>query len=172
VTRLGVAGSSSGGNLAAILTHKASAYNPPIPLLYQLLIVPVTDNTADVSGKPHMSWKENEHAASLTPAKMMWFRNNYLPNSADWTEWDASPLFASEESFAKAPRAWIAVCDLDVLRDEGIAYADKLRKAGVSVEVSVRSKAPHPIMAMDGVLASGRALVSDACEAAKQMIGH
>jgi len=103
---------------------------------------------------------------------MMWFRRNYLPNSEDWSKWEASPLFASEESFAKAPRAWIAVCDLDVLRDEGIAYADKLRKAGVPVKVSVRSKAPHPIMAMDGVLESGRALISDACEAAIQMIRY
>jgi acetyl esterase/lipase len=166
LTRLAVGGSSrfvsllytlngdsnptSGGNLAAIVTHQAAMMTPPIPIMFQLLIVPVTDNTAQLSGHPHASWLENQHAASLTPAKMMWFRNNYLPNSADWSKWDASPLLVPEEWFKRVPKAWIAVCELDVLRDEGLAYANSLRKAGVEVEVKNYQRAPHPIMAMDG----------------------
>lgn len=81
---------------------------------------------------------------------MLWFRNNYTPNEKDWTKWDNSPIFAPEESFKKAPPAWIGVAELDILRDEGLAYADKLRNAGVNVEVKIYKGAPHPIMAMDG----------------------
>ncbi|KZW02008.1 hypothetical protein EXIGLDRAFT_738377 [Exidia glandulosa HHB12029] len=168
--KLCVGGSSSGGNLAAVVTHMAVLNEPHIPLLFQLLIVPVTDNTASVDGTPHKSWKELENTCSLTPAKMMWFRDNYLPNKADWTKWDNSPIFAPEESFKKSPPAWIAVAELDILRDEGIAYGDKLRAAGVSVDLKVYKRAPHPIMAMDGALKIGRELVSDACEALKKAI--
>ena len=141
---------SSGGNLAAIITHKAATLEPPIPLVFQLLVVPVVDNTADTENGRYLSWKENANTVSLVPAKMLWFRNNYSPNKEDWTKWDNSPIFAPEESFKKAPPAWIAVAELDILRDEGIAYGEKLKQAGVSTEVKVYKGAPHPIMAMDG----------------------
>lgn len=80
----------------------------------------------------------------------MWFRNNYLPNEADWTKWDASPIFAPKELLAKTPKAWIAVCECDILKEEGEKYGEKLKEAGVDVEVRVYEGAPHPIMAMDG----------------------
>ena len=118
--------------------------------MFQLLVVPVTDNTASPSGEPHLSWKANGNVPSLSPAKMLWFRNNYTPNADDWTKWDNSPLFAPDETFHKAPPAWVAVAELDILRDEGLAYAEKLRKAGVMVEIKIYKGAPHPIMAMDG----------------------
>ena len=81
---------------------------------------------------------------------MIWFKNNYSPDPADWTKWDNSPIFAPDEYFKKSPPAWIAVAELDVLRDEGITYGEKLKQAGVGVEVKVYKGAPHPIMAMDG----------------------
>ncbi|PPR01065.1 hypothetical protein CVT26_016012 [Gymnopilus dilepis] len=136
----------SGGNLAAILALKAAQAQPPIPLLFQLLIVPVTDNTASVSDL----WADNALSPWLTPERMMWFRNNYLPNKEDWTKWDASPIFAPEELLKKVPKAWIGVCELDILRDEGVKYGEKLKAAGVEVEVEVYKGAPHPVMAMDG----------------------
>ena len=138
----------SGGNLAAIVTHKAAELG--IPLAFQLLVVPVTDNTAKVGDERYPSWTENARTVSLLPQKMLWFRNNYSPNSADWIKWDNSPIFAPDASFAAAPPAWIAVAELDILRDEGIAYGEKLKQAGVAVEVKVYKGAPHPIMAMDG----------------------
>ncbi|KAI0756932.1 lipase/ esterase [Daedaleopsis nitida] len=147
-SRISVGGSSSGGNLAAIVTHKAAELG--IPLVFQLLIVPVTDNTAQVGDERYPSWTENQRTVSLVPPKMLWFRNNYSPNSADWTKWDNSPIFAPEELFKKSPPAFIAVAELDILRDEGIAYGEKLKKAGIPAEVKVYKGAPHPIMAMDG----------------------
>ncbi|EMD42071.1 hypothetical protein CERSUDRAFT_110618 [Gelatoporia subvermispora B] len=148
--KIAVGGSSSGANLAAILTHKAALSSPPIPLVFQLLVVPVVDNTAMPDGEKYPSWKENANTVSLVPEKMLWFRDNYLPNKDDWTAWDNSPIFAPEESFKKAPDAWIGVAELDVLRDEGIAYGKKLEEAGAKVTVDLYKGAPHPIMAMDG----------------------
>lgn len=52
--------------------------------------------------------------------------------------------------FRRVPRAWIAVTELDILRDEGISYGKKLLKAGVPAEIKTYRAAPHPIMAMDG----------------------
>ncbi|KAJ6557359.1 alpha/beta hydrolase fold-domain-containing protein [Mycena vulgaris] len=167
-TRISVGGSSSGGNLAAILALKAAEASPPIPLVFQLLVVPVTDNTASVE----TLWAENALTPWLSPARMLWFRDNYLPNKADYTKWDASPYFAPDALLAKVPKAWIAVCEADILRDEGIAYAKKLAAAGVEAEVEVYKGAPHPIMAMDGdVLKIGAKLVSDAAAALAKALG-
>jgi len=169
--RIAVGGSSSGGNLAAVLTHKAAQLYPPIPLTFQLLIVPVTDNTASASGVPYASWNENEHTPWLTPKRMLWFRKQYLPHQQTWARWDASPLLAQDEMFRKVPKAWIAVAELDILRDEGIAYGNKLLAAGVPTEIKIYKGAPHPIMAMDGVLNIGKQLVSDAAAALSQAFG-
>ena len=93
-----------------------------------------------------------EHTTWLPAARMMWFRHKYLPNESDWAKWDSSPLLAPNELFGKAPKAWIAVAELDVLRDEGIALGEKLKTAGVEVDYKVYKGSPHPIMAMDGAL--------------------
>ena len=109
----------------------------------------MVDNTAEVEG-PYASWSENANTVSLIPEKMIWFRDNYSPNKQDRMKWDNSPMFAPDEAFKKAPNAWIAVAELDILRDEGIAYGEKLKKNGAEVEIKVYKGAPHPIMAMDG----------------------
>jgi len=139
--------------------------------VYQLLIVPVTDNTATTSGETHRSWKDNEFTTWLPAAKMSWFRDQYLPKLEDRIKWDSSPHFAPAELFAKAPPAWIGVAELDVLRDEGLAFGDKLSNAGKEVEVQVYKASPHPIMAMDGVLSSGKRLVADAGAALARALG-
>ncbi|KAJ3555027.1 hypothetical protein NP233_g12303 [Leucocoprinus birnbaumii] len=165
--RIAVGGSSSGGNLAAILALKAAELK--IPLVFQLLIVPVCDNTASVENL----WKENANAPWLTPVRMEWFKNNYLPNKEDWTKWDASPAFAPIELMAKTPKAWIGVGEIDILMAEGIEYGEKLKRAGVEVETVIYPGAPHPIMAMDvwmhcrtvGVLQVGRNMIADAGDA-------
>ncbi|KAG7086599.1 hypothetical protein E1B28_002544 [Marasmius oreades] len=154
VTKIAVGGSSSGGNLAAILALKASepSFMPslPSPLIFQLLIVPVTDNTA--TADPGGLWESNKFSPWLSPDRMNWFKKNYLPNQEDWTKWDASPIFAPKELMGKTPNAWIAIAELDILREEGIAYGEKLKEAGVKqVETVVFKGGPHPIMAMDGL---------------------
>ncbi|KAF7314303.1 Abhydrolase-3 domain-containing protein [Mycena kentingensis (nom. inval.)] len=151
-----------GGSSRRVSVLRAiSLTSPPIPLIFQLLIVPVTDNTATADDR----WKSNALTPWLSPARMLWFRDNYLPNKDDYTKWDASPIFAPDALTAKVPKTWIAVCECDILADEGIAYGDKLKKAGVEVEIEVYKGAPHPIMAMDGVLKIGAKMVTEAAAA-------
>ena len=120
--------------------------------MFQLLVVPVTDNTASVA----TSWRDNEQTPWLSPGRMEWFKAFYLPDSRDWTRWDASPIFAPDSLTARLPPAWLGLAELDILCPEGLSYADKLRAAGVPVEVEVYKSAPHPIMAMDGTSPSLR----------------
>lgn len=136
-------GMCSGANLAAVVTHKAALAEPRILLLFQLLIVPVVDNTASVEDHRYASWYENRNTAMLTPERMLWFRRNYLPHDEDLTKWESSPVFAPSESFKHVPDAWIAVSDLDILRDEGIAYGDLIERAGHKVEIKLYKGAPH-----------------------------
>ena len=158
--KVAVGGSSAGGNLAAIMTHKALAEPEAVPAIrFQVLIVPVTDNTAKAENQA--SYKENEHTAALPSIKMLWYRKHYLPNPESWTDPEASPLFYTEENFAKVPPAFIGVAELDVLRSEGVAYAEKMERNGVAVQLKVYKGVPHPFMAMDGVLTQGKKLVND-----------
>jgi acetyl esterase/lipase len=147
--KIAVGGSSSGGNLAAILALAAPSLSLPHPVIFQLLIVPVTDNTLDVSS-PDSSWSENAETPWLGPERMRWFRDNYLPPGVDRAQWEVSPHFAPEELIKGVPDAWIGVGELDILRDEGVKFGERLREAGKEVEVVVYPGAPHPIMAMDG----------------------
>jgi len=160
VNRIAVGGSSSGGNLAALLALKGPQMNPPIPVIFQLLMVPVTDNTATVEG-PYPSWKECQNTVWLNLDRMNWFQNYYFPNKEDRAKWEASPMFAPDEMLAKVAPAHIAVNELDILRDEGIAYGEKLRRLGVPVEIKVHKGVPHQIMAMDGVLDCAKGVADD-----------
>lgn len=83
---------------------------------------------------------------------MLWFRNNYLPNADQemLKKWDVSPFFAPDDLLRKVPPAWIGVAELDILREEGEKYGERLKENGVPVEIVVYKGAPHPIMAMDG----------------------
>ncbi|KAM6501481.1 alpha/beta hydrolase fold domain containing protein [Amanita muscaria] len=171
LTRIAVGGSSSGGNLAAILALKTATLTPPLPhpLVFQLLLVPVTDNTSTPdSPSPHASWETNKHAPWLSPERMLWFRNNYLPDETRRSEWSASPLLAPDEVFKGAAKCWIAITELDILRDEGERYAEKLEAAGVTTRLVCYEKAPHLTMSMDGVLNVGKRLVKDAGDALKE----
>ncbi|KAK6197426.1 Alpha/Beta hydrolase protein [Scheffersomyces amazonensis] len=171
VNNITVGGSSAGGNLAAVISHKfvndpkTSKY-PPIKL--QVLIVPVTDCTADASNTE--SWKEFEFTPQLPAEKMLWYRTLYLPNSEDLVNVEASPLFYSDESFAKNPPCIVAVAECDVLKSEGIKYGEKLRKNGVKTDINIYPGMPHPVMVMDGVTEQGRQLLKDVSTAIKNSI--
>ncbi|PCH34453.1 hypothetical protein WOLCODRAFT_130388 [Wolfiporia cocos MD-104 SS10] len=163
INKFAVGGGSSGGNLAAVVALKAVLAEPPVPLVLQLLFVPVIDNTATTSGEKYKSWAENANTVALPPESMLWFRDNYLPNHEDRAKWDSSPIFAPDEAFKKAPKTWIAVMELDILRDEALAYGEKLQKAGVEVDLKYYKSVPHPTHIMDGaVMQVGRQIISDA----------
>ncbi|KAG5650577.1 hypothetical protein H0H81_011764 [Sphagnurus paluster] len=169
-SRIAVSGTSSGGNLAAVLALKAPTLLPPIPkLIMQVLIVPITDNTASTA----TSWASKQHVPLLTPDTMMFARRNYLPDPETWTNWDASPLFASTEQLKTLPKTWIALAECDILCEEGQQYADKLKDAGVEVQAHVYKGAPHMAPTIDGdVLKVGKQMITDAADALKKAFWH
>ncbi|KAL2810195.1 Alpha/Beta hydrolase protein [Aspergillus granulosus] len=166
ISKIATGGSSAGGNLAAIITHKALTLSPPVKLLAQMLSVPVMDNTAMVSNND--SYRLYEFAPALPAAKMLWYRNHYLPREGDWSHPEASPLFYTGD-WSALPRALIMVGELDVLRSEGELYGEKLRKAGVEVDLQVMKGMPHPFLAMDGVLKEGKRSITLMCDLLKEV---
>ncbi|KAI9373758.1 Alpha/Beta hydrolase protein [Aspergillus egyptiacus] len=166
ISKIATGGSSAGGNLAAIITHKALTLSPPVRFLAQLLSVPVMDNTALVENNE--SYRLYEHAPALPAAKMLWYRNHYLPRKEDWAHPEASPLFWAGD-WSALPRALIMVGELDVLRSEGEQYAQNLKQAGVVVDLQVMKGMPHPFLAMDGVLKEGKRSITLMCDLLKEV---
>lgn len=127
-------------------------------------MVPVTDNTANPDN--NWSWREFRYTPALPAAKMMWYRHHYLPDQAYWADPEASPLLYDDD-WSKLPSAVVIVGELDVLRAEGEQYVEKLRQAGVSVDLHIMKGMPHPFLAMDGVLEAGKTAITLLCEAAE-----
>ncbi|HEY9371203.1 alpha/beta hydrolase [Streptomyces sp.] len=126
-TRVAVAGDSVGGNMTAALTLMAKERGG-IPLVQQVLFYPVTDASFD-TGSYHRFAK----GYYLRRDGMQWFWNQYTTDEAERAQITASPLRATAEQLHGLPPALVITCEADVLRDEGEAYADKLREAGVPV---------------------------------------
>ncbi|SCU93797.1 LADA_0G04962g1_1 [Lachancea dasiensis] len=163
------AGSSAGGNLAAIMTHKyaASSLSKGLPpLKFQMMVVPVTDNTATADTRP--SWKENERTPQLPATKMLWYRKIYLPEAGETlADPESSPLFYGDESFKKVPPAFIAAAECDVLRSEAEAYCEKLIENGINAKIKIYKGMPHTAMVMNERLEHGANLVKDTIESVK-----
>lgn len=127
-SRLALAGDSAGGNLAAVVAQMIRDKGGPA-VAFQLLVYPVTDGV----NFDTPSYHENGQDYMLTAESMHWFWNHYAPNAEDRQNPYASPLLA--ENLADLPAALVMTAEYDPLRDEGEAYAEKLAKAGVEVEV-------------------------------------
>lgn len=125
--RLAVAGDNVGGNITAAVTLLAKERGGPV-ILRQLFFYPVIDASFDTE-----SYRQYANGYYLRRDEMIWYWNQYIPNVAERNEITASPLRASNEQLKGLPAALIITAELDVLRDEGEAYADKLRQAGVRV---------------------------------------
>jgi acetyl esterase len=126
-SRLAVAGDSVGGNMSAALTLMAKERGGPT-LAAQVLFYPVTDASFDTD-----SYHRFAEGYFLRRDGMQWFWDQYTTDEAERNEITASPLRASLEELAGLPPALVITGEADVLRDEGEAYANKLREAGVPV---------------------------------------
>lgn len=122
-----VAGDSVGGNMATVMTILAKQNNGP-KLSGQLLFYPVTDANFATD-----SYQEFATGYFLYREGMKWFWDQYTTSESDRAEITASPLRASLDELKGLPEALVLTGEADVLRDEGEAYADKLRAAGVPV---------------------------------------
>ncbi|MDT7784882.1 MAG: acetyl esterase [Pseudonocardiales bacterium] len=126
-SHLAIAGDSVGGNMTAAVTLMAKQRGGP-SFTAQLLYYPVTD-----AGMDSGSYKEFAEGYFLTAAGMEWFWDQYLPDKSQRNEILASPIRATTDELSGLPPAMVINGEADVLRDEGEAYATKLRAAGVPV---------------------------------------
>jgi acetyl esterase len=125
-SKVAVGGDSAGGNLAAVVAQMAKEAGGPA-IAYQALVYPVTNFSFATP-----SYKDNADGYLLTRASMEWFWGHYLGNEGDGQHVKASPLLCADLS--GLPPAIVITAEYDPLRDEGEAYAEALKKAGVAVE--------------------------------------
>ena len=153
--RLAVGGDSAGGNLAAVVSLMARDRGGP-PIAYQLLIYPVT---APARGTTFVSYRENGENYMLTRASMEWFWDHYLSSPEEGNNPYAAPLWASDHT--RLPRAMVITAEFDPLRDEGLAYAQRLQEAGVPVKLSRYQGMIHGFFWTAGVVDGGRELTAE-----------
>jgi acetyl esterase len=151
--RIAVGGDSAGGNLATVVALMARERGGPA-LVHQVLIYPVTDH--DLSTP---SYLENATGYVLTREGMRWFWSHYLAREAQGREPHASPLRAS--SLAGLPSALVITAEYDPLRDEGEAYAARLRDAAVPVTVTRYPGMFHGFVRMTRILDKARTALDE-----------
>jgi len=154
---IGVGGESAGGNLTAVVAQITTAEPGPAPA-FQLMFFPVTD----LSTK-HPSYRLFPTGFFLTEAQMDWYRDHYLTDPAHAFDPRVSPLLA--EDISGLPPAYLAVAGFDPLRDEGEAYARRLKQAGVPVTLRRHSGLIHGIINATGVGRAGRDALLEAAGA-------
>ena len=144
-TRMAVAGESVGGNMAAALTLMAKERGD-VTFVQTSMYYPVTDAAMDTA-----SYDEFAEGYYLTRAAMEWFWDAYIPESADRAQITASPNRATTEQLAGLPPTLLLVDEVDPLRDEGEAYAAKLRLAGVPVTTVRYDGVVHDFMLLNAM---------------------
>ncbi len=160
--RLAVAGDSAGANLAAVVARKARD-GSGTSIAYQLLLYPPTDMTMSCA-----SHRENAVGYLLTAEMVAWFREQYLSGGANLRDPDASPLFAAD--LAGLPPALVVTAEFDPLRDEGEAYAARLREAGVKATLRRYDGAIHGFMLLDGIFDAARAAQDETVAALRRAL--
>ncbi|MEM9724366.1 MAG: alpha/beta hydrolase fold domain-containing protein [Pseudomonadota bacterium] len=139
-----VAGDSAGGCLAAVVAQRAAREGAP-QIALQVLAYPVTDASMSTA-----SYEAPENQLLLNAPLMAWFFDHYAPEGVDRGAPEISPLNANDLS-GVAP-ALVLTAEHDVLTDEALAYADKLKAAGVSVTAKSFAGQMHNFVVMHNVL--------------------
>ncbi|OUM90734.1 MAG: lipase [Bacillus thermozeamaize] len=158
--RIAVGGDSAGGNLAAVVALMARDQGG-LELRFQALIYPATDFAMNTR-----SHQENGSGYFLTREMMYWFRDHYLRTEEDKTNPLASPALAGD--FRNLPPALVITAEYDPLRDEGEAYAELLRQAGVPVTCSCYDGMIHGFFSMIGVIDASEEAIRELADALRK----
>jgi acetyl esterase len=160
--RLSVGGDSAGGTLAAVVALQARDERAP-SIALQVLLYPVTD----VAGETR-SYRDFAEGHLLTRESMRWFIAHYLKAPDQAADWRASPLRA--RSFAGLAPALIVTAGFDPLRDEGEAYAQRLREADVRVDAICYGGMIHGFVPMGRLIDTGNRAVSHIAASLRQAL--
>ena len=155
---LAVGGDSAGGNLAAVVALRARDSGGPA-IAFQLLVYPQVDFADDSA-----SMREFGADHFLTTETMAWFANHYLPPPIDRKQAWVSPLNAR---LAGLPPAFVVTAECDPLRDQGEAFAERLKQAGVPTQMKRYEGMFHPFFSLSGIIDGAREAVADASAALK-----
>jgi acetyl esterase len=156
--RIAIGGDSAGGNLSAAVALMARDRGQP-SIAFQLLIYPATDGALNTySHKTFTNY-------FLTDELCAYFWKQYIRSDADRSNPYAAPFYAKD--LKGLPPALVITAEFDPLRDEGEAYAEKMRAAGVPVKISRYDGMIHGFFSMGAVLDQGNKAIAEAAEALK-----
>ena len=163
--RIAVGGDSAGGTLAAVCAIMAR--DAGLPMALQLLFYPGTAAHADTD-----SHRRFAKGFVLEDTHIAYFFNHYLPTAADYEDWRFAPLNGRTPNgdlveLAGVAPAWFGLAELDPLVDEGVAYADRLRLAGVPVDLEIYRGVVHEFIKMGRAIPEALLAHADAARALK-----
>src|SRR5262245_60704800 len=161
--RVAVAGDSAGGNLSAVVSQLAARAGEPVPTC-QVLIYPAVDFAHDTQ-----SHRELEDAHIIPRDRILWYMQQYLAGEADRSDLRASPFRTTD--LKGQPPALVITAGFDPLRDEGHAYADRLRAAGVDVVYREYTGQIHAFVSLTKVIPQGLACTLEIGDYLRQRLG-
>jgi hypothetical protein len=167
-TRIAVAGESAGGNLAAVVCQIAHERGDALPLM-QLLVYPVVDHDFDTPSMREFTHRYGQ-TIPLTREGMQWFWNQYFADVSRRHDPHASPLRAPD--LGGLPPALIVLAEVDPLRSEGERYAERLREAGVHVDVHDYAGVTHEFFGMTAYLDRAREAMPAAARVLRAAFGE
>lgn len=159
-SRIAVGGDSAGGNLTAVISYLSRENGLP-KLVHQLLFYPATDFTADNNSRC-----ENATGYFLTIDDINYFSNHYLDKKEDYKNPLASPFLI--DNLTGLPPATVITAEYDPLRDEGEAYAKRLKEAGVPVTLTRYDGMIHGFVVMASQLDKGKLALKQAAASLKK----
>ena len=157
--RLAVGGDSAGGNLSAVIAQLARDAGGP-KIAFQLLVYPATE--AELDTYSHKTFTDY----FLTKEDIVWFWGHYLRSPSDRKDPRVAPALA--KSLKGLPPALIITAEFDPLRDEGEAYGEKLRAAGVPVSATRYEGMIHGFFSMADVLDKGKQAIEESAAALRK----
>jgi acetyl esterase len=162
-SKVAVGGDSAGGHLAAVTAMTARDLGAP-PLVFQLLVYPALEHEFS---RPSMI--ENAEGYMLTADGMRWFYRHTLNDPSEGDDPRVSPIRA--ESLADLPPAFVITAEFDPLRDQGLAYADALAAAGVTVTSTTYDGVFHGFFSMSAMIDQSKVAIGDAVAALRAAFG-